>query len=79
MLPSVLHRRDVGRCCDHRAIVPDEDLHRHANESIAQADALRFGRAPYEMMESLLGASHRDKTRSTTPWMVSWKTWQNGD
>jgi dihydrofolate reductase len=38
-------------CCDHRAIVPDEDLHRHAVENIARADALLFGRVTYEMME----------------------------
>jgi dihydrofolate reductase len=39
-------------CCDHRGIVPDEDLHRHAAENIAQADALLFGRVTYEMMEA---------------------------
>ncbi len=39
-------------CCDHRAIPADEDLHRHAVESISQADALLFGRVTYEMMES---------------------------
>src|SRR5499426_3333276 len=39
-------------CCDHRGILPDEDLHRHAMESIAQADALLFGRVTYEMMEA---------------------------
>ena len=39
-------------CCDHRAIVPDEDLHRHAIETLAQADALLFGRVTYEMMEA---------------------------
>ena len=39
-------------CCDHRAIIPDEDLHRHATEILAQADALLFGRVIYEMMES---------------------------
>jgi dihydrofolate reductase len=39
-------------CCDHRAIVPDEDLHRHAAENIARADALLFGRVTYEMMEA---------------------------
>src|SRR6202167_4081308 len=39
-------------CCDHRAIVPDEDLHRHAAETLAQADALLFGRVTYEMMEA---------------------------
>jgi dihydrofolate reductase len=39
-------------CCDHRAISPDEDLHRHAIENIEQADALLFGRVTYEMMET---------------------------
>ncbi len=39
-------------CCDHRAGEPDEDLHRHAVENLAQADALLFGRVTYEMMEA---------------------------
>src|ERR1700761_1161591 len=39
-------------CCDHRAIPPDEDLHRHAVEILNQADALLFGRVTYEMMET---------------------------
>ena len=39
-------------CCDHRAISPDEDLHRHAVENLERADALLFGRVTYEMMES---------------------------
>src|SRR5688572_18835243 len=39
-------------CCDHRAIVPDEDLHRHAVENLVRADALLFGRVTYEMMEA---------------------------
>ena len=39
-------------CCDHRAILPDEDLHRHAIENLNQADALLFGRVTYEMMEA---------------------------
>jgi dihydrofolate reductase len=39
-------------CCDHRAITPDEHLHRHAAESLARADALLFGRVIYEMMEA---------------------------
>ena len=30
----------------------DEDLHRHAAEKIARADALLFGRVTYEMMEA---------------------------
>src|ERR687894_2205424 len=38
-------------CCDHRVGIADEDLHRHAAENIAQADALLFGRVTYEMME----------------------------
>src|SRR5205809_7175724 len=39
-------------CCDHRAIIADEDLHRHAVENLNQADALLFGRVTYEMMEA---------------------------
>src|ERR1700728_2073497 len=39
-------------CCDHRAILPDEDLHRNAIENLNQADALLFGRVTYEMMEA---------------------------
>ena len=38
-------------CCDHRAIIPDEELHRHGVENLSQADALLFGRVTYEMME----------------------------
>jgi dihydrofolate reductase len=39
-------------CCDHRAFVPDEDVHRHAAETLNRADALLLGRVTYEMMES---------------------------
>src|SRR5215510_11443122 len=39
-------------CCDHRVMLADEDLHRHAVENLAQADALLFGRVTYEMMEA---------------------------
>jgi dihydrofolate reductase len=33
-------------------MITDEALHRHAAENIARADALRFGRVTYEMMET---------------------------
>jgi len=39
-------------CCDHRAVIPDEELHRRAAEIISRADALLFGRVTYEMMET---------------------------
>lgn len=39
-------------CCDHRAGLPDEDLHRNAAQTIARADALVFGRVTYELMEA---------------------------
>ncbi len=39
-------------CCDHRAMLADEELHRHAVENLRQADALLFGRVTYEMMEA---------------------------
>jgi hypothetical protein len=38
-------------CCDHTAIIADEELHRHAAGIIARADALLFGRVVYTMME----------------------------
>ena len=50
-------------CCDHRAISPDEDLHRHAAENIAQADALLFGRVTYEMMEAAWRPPARTEAR----------------
>src|SRR2546430_14952495 len=39
-------------CCDHRAMVADEDLFRHVVENLVQADALFFGGVTYEMMEA---------------------------
>ena len=39
-------------CCDHREVIADEDLHRHAVENLNRADALLFGRVTYEMMEA---------------------------
>ena len=39
-------------CCDHREMIADDDLHRHAVENIEQADALLLGRVTYEMMEA---------------------------
>ena len=33
-------------------MIADEELHRHAAENLAQADALLFGRVTYKMMES---------------------------
>jgi dihydrofolate reductase len=50
-------------CCDHRAILPDEDLHRHAVENLEQADALLFGRVTYEMMEAGWRSPARAGTR----------------
>lgn len=39
-------------CCDHRAGIADEELHRHHARNLAQADALILGRVTYEMMET---------------------------
>ena len=58
-------------CCDHRAGIPaDEELHRHAAENIAQADALLFGRVTYEMMEAAWRAPARTGVRPD--WMDDW-------
>jgi dihydrofolate reductase len=57
-------------CCDHRAVLPDEDLHRHHAENIARADALLLGRVTYEMME----AAWREpaETGVLPEWMEPW-------
>ena len=39
-------------CCDHMAITPDEQMHRHATELISQSDALLLGRVTYQLMEA---------------------------
>ena len=52
-------------CVDHRAITPDEDVHRHATEAIARADALLFGRVTYQMMEE----AWRDPADAMPDWM----------
>jgi len=56
-------------CCDHRAGVADEELHRHAVENLNRADALLFGRVTYEMME----AAWRPSATGVKPdWMADW-------
>jgi dihydrofolate reductase len=41
----------VDGCCDHRAFLPDQEVHRYATEKVAEADAIVFGRTTYQMME----------------------------
>ncbi|MBS1800691.1 MAG: dihydrofolate reductase family protein [Acidobacteria bacterium] len=57
-------------CCDHRAGIADEELHRHAVENIEQADALLFGRVTYEMMESAWRQPAETGVRPD--WMADW-------
>ena len=56
-------------CCDHEAIVPDEEQHRFWAQALERADALLFGRVVYEMME----AAWRQSPSGTWPaWMADW-------
>ena len=57
-------------CVDHLAgIQADEELHRHAAEGIARADALLFGRVTYQMMEE----AWRPSAAGASPdWMEPW-------
>src|SRR3954447_15964742 len=57
-------------CCDHRVMIPDEDLHRNAAEKIAQADTLLFGRVTYEMMEAAWRPPAQ--TGARPDWMADW-------
>jgi len=45
-------------------MIADEDLHQHAAENLAQADALLFGRATSEMMEAVWRAGGADRSRA---------------
>jgi dihydrofolate reductase len=57
-------------CCDHRAVLADEELHRHAAENLERADALLLGRVTYEMMEGAWRGSAHSGTRPD--WMADW-------
>jgi dihydrofolate reductase len=55
-------------CCDHRVMIADEEVHRHAVTNLERADALLFGRVTYEMMEA---AWRRPARAGAWPdWMV---------
>jgi dihydrofolate reductase len=58
-------------CCDHRAGIPDEALHRHHAENLKQADAILFGRVTYQMMEEAWrpAAGPGAKPEWMEPWM----------
>src|SRR5919202_525153 len=54
-------------CVDHRVVPPEPELreiHRHATEALARADALLFGRVTYQMME--------EAWRTPSPEMPEW-------
>jgi dihydrofolate reductase len=55
-------------CCDHQAVVPSEELHRHAVANLRRADALLFGRVTYQMMEEAWRPSVRKE--ALPAWMV---------
>lgn len=57
-------------CCDHRAGVASEALHRYWAESLARADALLYGRVTYQMMEAAWRPSA--STGAWPDWMEPW-------
>ena len=57
-------------CVDHRAGVPDEELHRHHARNIEQADALLLGRVTYQMMEEAWRPVA--ETGERPDWMSDW-------
>jgi dihydrofolate reductase len=57
-------------CVDHREMIADEELHRHAAETLAQADALIFGRVMYGMMEAAWRPAAQSGVRPE--WMAAW-------
>jgi dihydrofolate reductase len=57
-------------CVDHRAGVPDEEMHRHHARNIEQADALLLGRVTYQMMEEAWRPVA--ETGARPDWMPAW-------
>jgi len=37
--------------CDHIAIIPDDEIHKHYTDLLSKADAILFGRITYQLME----------------------------
>ncbi len=56
-------------CCDHTAMIPDEELHRRAGDIIAKADTLLFGRVTYQMMEEAWRTRPGPRPAWFQPWM----------
>ncbi|MGH9275285.1 MAG: dihydrofolate reductase family protein, partial [Acidimicrobiales bacterium] len=56
-------------CCDHREVVPDEELHHYFAADLERADALLLGRVTYEMMEE---AWRKPATGTWPDWMPDW-------
>jgi dihydrofolate reductase len=56
-------------CCDHQAMLPDEEVHRYFADELERADALLFGRVTYEMMEE---AWRQTATGTWPDWMDDW-------
>lgn len=54
-------------CCDHRAGIPDEPMHRFHMENLKRADALLFGRVTYQLMED--GWRHPVPAGTRPDWM----------
>ena len=48
-----------GRC-DHRNVIPDDDLHAHALETIAHVDAILFGSGTYRLLAPYWSQAARD-------------------
>ncbi|HKQ14295.1 MAG TPA: dihydrofolate reductase family protein [Steroidobacteraceae bacterium] len=56
-------------CYDHRVGIPAPEIHEHAVENFARADALLFGRVTYEMMEEAFRVRPGPKPEWMQPWM----------
>ncbi len=57
-------------CCDHTVITPDAEMHNHAADGIANADALILGRHTYKLMEE--GWRDVARTGIAPDWMEPW-------
>jgi dihydrofolate reductase len=57
-------------CIHHEAVIPDEEMHRRATDTLAAADVLIFGRVTYGLMED--GWREVAESGVKPDWMADW-------
>lgn len=58
--------------CDHTAITPDEEIHRHYEKVLLDAGVILYGRVTYQLMQywqTLIEQPSGENQWTTLPWL----------